>query len=388
MPADVPLRPPPPLPEPDPVTEGGGGTTAVPIEAPVEETPRADPVPVALPVSDPFTEGGGGTTFEVIELRRELPVEVPVPLPEAEGGGGMTLAARVTPGFPWPLRAVPDAFAVGGTISCVPKSLPMMLLTKPVLAACVGAGGTTVGDEASVPLSSRRRSWEESAEGGGATTAGAGMLSLAFLPISRSGEETGGGTTAAFICTRVGATSLASVVGAGGTIFAFSVGAERTRSCEMRVEAGPITLALRVGAVRLRSRETLGAGAMIDGSSLGAKSGCSDCTVGVGGTTAAFSSGAVRDLLAKAVGAGGTTASRVTPLRDWARVTLVGAGATTLAGRRGAVSEECRPSDGGGPGMDLKASRLATAPGEECSFRSGASTIWFASELPRATWMV
>jgi hypothetical protein len=48
----------------------------------------------------------------------------------------MTLEASELPGMPVVLRAVPDVIAVGGggTTSCVPKSLPMMLLTNEPLA--------------------------------------------------------------------------------------------------------------------------------------------------------------------------------------------------------------------------------------------------------------
>ncbi len=123
-------------------------------------------------------------------------------------------------------------------------------------------------------------------------------------------------------------------------------------------------------------------------SSLGAKSVCSDGALGAGATMAAFRAGAERDRSAETFGAGGTTELRVRPLRDWSRAMLAGAGAITLAGRLGAVREECRPSAGGGPGTDLKARRLATAPGEEGSLRSGASTTFGASDTPRATLMV
>jgi len=117
----------------------------------------------------------------------------------------------------------------------------------------------------------------------------------------------------------------------------------------------------------------------------GATSVCSDRTFGAGGTIAEFSAGAVRDLSEEILGAGGTMASSFIPPRDWSRATLTCAGAITLTGRLGAVRDECRPSAGGGPGLALKASRLATAPAEEGSLNSGASTTFAASELPRAT---
>lgn len=114
-------------------------------------------------------------------------------------------------------------------MSCVPKSLPMMLLTNDPLAAWVGGGGTTLGaEERTPPLSRRRRSLGESAEGGGATTEGAGMLSFAVREDSRSGAETGGGTTAKlFICTRERETSRVTAEGAGAIIAPLRAGAER-----------------------------------------------------------------------------------------------------------------------------------------------------------------
>ncbi len=192
---------------------------------------------------------------------------------------------------PVPLRPAPEALpdetvGGGGTTSCVPKSLPTILLCNELLDAWVGGGGTTVGEtRPEPPLSNRRKSRVELAEGGGAMTEGAGRLSFAFRPASRSGAETGGGTTAAsFICTRDRETSRPAA-GAGGITLALSAGAERALSRETRVDAGPITLALNEGAARLRSRETLGAGPMMLESRTGANSVCSELTLGAGGTT-------------------------------------------------------------------------------------------------------
>jgi hypothetical protein len=65
----------------------------------------------------------------------------------------MTLPPTDPPGPPAALRPVPEALPEetaggGGTTSWVPKSLPMMLLTNDPLPACVGGGGTTVGEVA------------------------------------------------------------------------------------------------------------------------------------------------------------------------------------------------------------------------------------------------
>ena len=168
-----------------------------------------------------------------------------------------------------------------------------------------------------LPLSNRRRSRVVSADGGGAMTEGAGMLSFVVREASRSGAETGGGTTATlFICTLDGETSWPTAVGTGGITLPVKAGAVRAWSREIRVEAGPITLAFRGGAVNVRSRETFGAGAMMVESSEGATNACSDRTLGAGGTTAAFRAGAILDLSEEILGAGGTTESRVRAPRD------------------------------------------------------------------------
>src|SRR5580692_3307255 len=147
----------------------------------------------------------------------------------------------------------------------------------------------------------------------------------------------------------------------------------------MRVVAGPIIFVSREGADLVRSRETLGAGAMMLGSRAGAIRVCSERTLGAGGTTAALSRGADRDLSVEVemLGAGAMTAPKVGAPRERLRSTLPGAGAITLTGRLGATRVECRPSEGGGPGLAgaglvLKASRLATAPELAGSLRSGA----------------
>jgi hypothetical protein len=83
-------------------------------------------------------------------------------------------------------------------------------------------------EERTPPLSSRRKSRDESAEGGGAMTEGAGRFSFAARAVSRTGAETGGGTTATlFICTRGGETSRAIEEGAGAIMLPLRAGAER-----------------------------------------------------------------------------------------------------------------------------------------------------------------
>ena len=88
----------------------------------------------------------------------------------------------------------------GGTTSWVPKIFPIRELTSPL---CCGGGGTTarVGSDTAAPAS-RRVSELMSADGGGATTEGAGIVTRELRAPARSGAETGGGTTAAsVICT-------------------------------------------------------------------------------------------------------------------------------------------------------------------------------------------
>jgi hypothetical protein len=189
-------------------------------------------------VLSPEIDGGGGITLDAPkEDPRPFADEVPVPedAPPTEGGGGITLALSDVPCPPFgdvrelPAAALAETLGGGGTTSCVPKILPMMVLTKDPLAACVGGGGITFGaDDGMPPLSRRRRSRSADGEGGGATTEGAGMLSFATRAFSFSGAETGGGITAAlFICTREGETACVTSDGAGAMMRPFSDGASR-----------------------------------------------------------------------------------------------------------------------------------------------------------------
>lgn len=209
--------------EPD-TPEGGGGTTFVAMATRVP--PARNPAPAEAP---PVTVGGGGTTVvanELGALRGELP-------PLTEGGGGTT-------------DALPDA---------PPNTRSSRLLMNEVFAAGAGGGGTIDFERSGkLPVDSRRRSWDISAEGGGATTDGAGMVSLELRPFARSGAETGGGTTAAFvICTGEREISRLTA-GAGGTTPGLRAGARRARSREMsrvRLGAGATTLVASAGATRV-----------------------------------------------------------------------------------------------------------------------------------------
>jgi hypothetical protein len=272
------------------------------------EALRAAP---ALPLLEPPTFGGGGTIFAFSEAPR-IP-EGP-PLDDAEGGGGITLPASV----PAVREPVGDTLGGGGTTSCVPKIFPMRPLTKDVLPAGVGGGGTTVGEVAPLPPASRRRrSRVESADGGGAITEGAGRLIFVLRALSRSGAETGGGTTlASRMRSREGTTSCPAAVGAGGITLVCKAGADRARSSETVVEGGAITPGLSDGAARVPLDGTFGAGAMTVGSSSGINRVCSEPTVGAGGTTAAFKAGVVRAASGETLGAGGITVLSAMGLRD------------------------------------------------------------------------
>jgi hypothetical protein len=132
-----------PVPEVEPgLTDGGGGTTLgeFGFDEFREEPGKLLEEPFAPEVAcDPATDGGGGITLEEDgNLSEDEPPGFELEFP-TEGGGGMTLVARDVPDPP-ALREVPAALEEvtlggGGTTSCVPKSLPMMLLTNDPLAA-------------------------------------------------------------------------------------------------------------------------------------------------------------------------------------------------------------------------------------------------------------
>lgn|ERR1700716_33750 len=99
-----------------------------------------------------------------------------------------------------------------------------------------------------------------SAEGGGAITDGAGSVSLGLDVVTRSGADTGGGTTfTSDICTGEREMSRLTAPGAGGTTAGLRAGAERALSREM-FGAGAMTAELNAGANSVRSCRTLGAG--------------------------------------------------------------------------------------------------------------------------------
>jgi hypothetical protein len=210
------------LPAPAPESEGGGGTT---LGAP---SAGADAGTLRFEVlEEPAIEGGGATTLGAGAA--ETPLRVPRGRPPAltAGGGATTLAASEVPAAS--LGRFSETAGGGGTTSVGPKSFPITLLRNDPLADCVGGGGTTVFEESGMlPLEGRRMSCATSAEGGGAITAGAGMLNFELRAPARSGADTGGGITAGFvICTGGAEISRLTPPGTGGMTLAASAGVAR-----------------------------------------------------------------------------------------------------------------------------------------------------------------
>lgn len=107
---------------------------------------------------------------------------------------------------------------------------------------------------------------------------------------------------------------------------------------------------------------------------------------------AACRDGAERECSAERLGAGAITEFSVSLVRECSP-RISGVGAITLVESSGALSDECRPSAVGcgaigSAGFDVYARRFATAWADEGSFKSGASTTFSESELPRAMRMV
>jgi hypothetical protein len=244
--------------------------------------------------------------------------------------------------------------AGGGTTCGVRVPAPDLASDPPPDA--LGGGGTGLVCMSPFAVAPQLLRSRLTCEGGGATTAGVGNVSLGLelAEASRSGAETGGGTT---------------------SIVCVTWARELAKSRGVSRGAGAITLCSIVGAsglaLRILSCETFGAG----------------------GTTVAFSVGVddVRVVVRETSGAGGTTS-----FVNCSDLRLVfefnsgegGTGFTVIAGSAGAMSVERRPSAGGGPGFDLNASRFATAESERGRFTLGASTTFSVGLSPRATRIV
>jgi len=280
--------------------------------------PRYGAAPRVLPVP-PFapTDGGGATTFApgpLPDAARELVIAPLVPDAFIDAGGGTTFAAKDVPELFEPPRE--STLGGGGTTSLAPKIFPMMLLISDPLPDAEGGGGTTVLPESgTVPPDRWRMSADRSADGGGATTEGAGKFSFAFRFEARSGADTGGGTTPVFvICTGALEMSRLTAPGAGGITFPGNAGLDRPRS-RVTLGAGATTDASRLGAIDLRSRVTRGAGATTAGANAGATSACSFGTFGAGAIRFGLKTGDVSVRSRVTFGAGAITDSIWMPLR-------------------------------------------------------------------------
>jgi hypothetical protein len=74
--------------------------------------------------------------------------------------------------------------------------------------------------------------------------------------------------------------------------------------------------------------------------------------------------------------------------RSSSRITSGGGATIAFFESDGVGVAAFKPSAGGGPGMDLKASRFATGARDMGKLRLGASTTFSLREVPRATRMV
>jgi hypothetical protein len=182
-----------------------------------------------------------------------MPLRFPCGLPPGAfaatlGGGGTTFAGREDVVVVPPVEPFVFTVGGGGTTSDAPNIFPIRLLSAEPLPVCGGGCTTAFDGSGAFPLANRCRSRETSADGGGATTDGAGKLIIGSRRCVRGGAETGGGTTAAFaLCTGALEISRLTDDGAGGIMLAAMAGAARLLS-RFTVGAGATTAAFRFGA--------------------------------------------------------------------------------------------------------------------------------------------
>src|SRR5690348_14486452 len=85
-------------------------------------------------------------------------------------------------------------------------------------------------------------------------------------------------------------------------------------------------------------------------------------------------------------GGGGTiAASKLRTVRTGVLLSTRGVGGITALLIAGSARDHLKPSAGGGPGIGLKASRLATAASDFGKLTFGASTTFSRTRSPRAT---
>src|SRR5271157_1351952 len=147
----------------------------------------------------------GGATEEPKSSGPPAPVPLlPRPLPERAlppprpGGGGTTSAEPRSELAAWaerplPLAGAPPMLAGGGTTWGARVAAPDLASDPPPDA--VGGGGTGLARKSPVAELPQLLRSRLTCDGGGATTAGAGSVSLGVDDTSRWGAETGGATT-------------------------------------------------------------------------------------------------------------------------------------------------------------------------------------------------
>lgn len=140
--------------------------------------------------------------------------------------------------------------AGGGTTCCVSVPGPDLVDDPPPDA--VGGGGTGFSRKSPAAVLPQLLRSRLTCEGGGATTAGAGSVSLGVDDTSRCGAETGGATTSTVCASGVRELAMSRGVsrGAGAMTVGTSGFALRILSCET-FGAGGITVAFKVGELRV-----------------------------------------------------------------------------------------------------------------------------------------
>lgn len=194
------------------------------------------------------------------------PLDVAPPsarLPESTGGETTLLFPINDPAPARSSERLPDWSEDGGTTVAEPppRAAPGALRPTERVPACTG-GGTTWAWESLVPSPPIALTTRLKSDGGGATTFGAGKVNFAADEVSRSGAETGGGTTSLTRATGTFTepTSRWASRAAGGTTFALMDAASRILS-RLSDGVGATTPVLIAGALRNLGNPTSGVGA-------------------------------------------------------------------------------------------------------------------------------
>src|SRR4051812_40027754 len=172
--------------------------------APFPGTPSASPglLETTTPVPFPLPPLFGGATSDPASNWppspapwAPRPVRPTVPSPKL-GAGGTASSPPEKPAPAPPPRDCPPGMpnCTGGGTTEVPPSPPVMRL-DPLAVPNATGGGTTCFSTSRGPNPGPRAATSRETLGGGATTDADGRVNLEFRPVSRSGAETGGGTT-------------------------------------------------------------------------------------------------------------------------------------------------------------------------------------------------